>query len=234
MQRFAFVVVVVVVTAFAAPANARLGNASYIVATSCNSCHGTSALQRPTLTVTQVTPDPLVRGGSAVFHIEARSNNDDGAGRFATFVASALKSAGAFKDGDDTEVCEVTGGCPSSRTAIRDISGRAWVDGAFGWDIELENLGPGSFNLAVGVNDINHNNLSSGDRNTGTSVPFTVAEGEGEGEGDPGEGEGEGEVGAEGEGEVNVDPDGSCCGGSPAQASAGLLGLLLLRRRRHR
>ena len=227
-----FVVVIAVAAVSAAPAAARLGNASYLVATSCNGCH--SGATRPTLTVTQTTPDPLLPGQPAVFHIAMTSENNGGAGRLATFAASVQKAAGTFKDGPDTETCEITGGCPSNRSAIHDISGREFVDGAFAWDIELENLGPGSFNLAVGVNDINDNNLAGGDRNIGISFPFVVAEGEGEGEGDEGEGEGEEGEGEEGEGEGDVEPPASCCTGSASQAGVGVVGLLLLRRRQRR
>ena len=214
-----------VVVAFgAAPAAARLGNAAYLVATACNGCH--AGADRPTLTVTQTTPDPLVPGGSVVFHVDMAAANA-GAGRFASFSASVPSAAGHFKDGDDTDVCEVTGGCPGGRTAIRDITRRAFDDtGHFAWDIELDGLNSGSFNLAVGVNDHNDNRLTSGDRNAGVTVAFVVAEGEGEG----GEGEGEGDV-AEGEGEGDVGGDGSCCAGSASQASLAAAALVVLRRR---
>ena len=231
MQRS--VVVVAVAAFFAVPAGARLGNAAYLVAGSCNGCH--SGVSRPEVTVTQTTPDPLLPGGAAVFHVEMTSTNNGGVGRKATFAASVLRTAGTFEAGVDVESCELTGGCPSNRTAVRDIVGRDFVDGVYAWDITLSGLQPGRFNLAVGVNDINGDDETRGDRNLGVAVPFVVGEGEGEeGEGEEGEGEeGEGDVTGEGEGDVDV-PDGSCCAGSASQASVSLLGLLLLRRRRRR
>ena len=229
MKRFASAVVVAALVTLAAPAHARLGNSAYLVATSCTGCH-TGGGDRPLVEVTQTTPDPLAPGGTALFHVTMTSTNAGGVGRFASFAASVPRSAGSFKDGDETDTCELTGGCPSNRTAIRDITGRAFEAGVYEWDLELENLGSGTFTLEVGCNDNNDNGRSSGDRNGEGLLTFTVAEGEGEGEGE-GElpGEGEGEVPGEGEGEGE---GAGCCTSSPSQAPLAFTGLLLLRRRR--
>ncbi len=211
------VLVVAAVLLVASTASARRTGNTYSLATGCTSCHGGGGAVAPTILITQVTADPLTEGGSAIFNVSLTSNTAAGVGRFASFAASIATDAGQFVDGAETELCVVGGSasttCPANRTAIRDVTRRDFVDGSYDWDIELSDLGAGTFTLAVGGNDVNGNGGSgSGDDNANATLEFTVtggAGGEGEGEGDPpvGEGEGEAPVG-EGEGEPAAEGEG--------------------------
>ncbi|HEY4222015.1 MAG TPA: MYXO-CTERM sorting domain-containing protein [Myxococcota bacterium] len=192
-------------------------------ANGCNGCHTSAQVPAPTLTVTQVTADPLTVGGSAIFDVKITSGRADPTAGKAAFAAG-VKNAGTFiagtVAGSETAICGSAGqpGCSSGFSAIRDVTRRAWgsctgcAAADYDWQIELDDLKAGSFTLNVGGNDVDGNGNSGGlDHNNHTTLAFVVAEGEGEGEG-AAAGEGEGAAAGEGEGAAAGEGEGAAAG----------------------